>query len=141
MMAGTDVQPDGDTLHKIELINRKIDEINQRKIGIHTTAMEDDLDRQELEAYIGGLKLTDEQRRLVDRCNRNKERPVRVGNEWIVFIIMTAGVFLQFYIGFEIYRLASKGSLVAFEAAYLGLLVLFFAFNAFQMLRYMRIVR
>jgi hypothetical protein len=140
-MAGTDVQPDGDTLHKIELINRKIDEINQRKMGIRTTAVEDELDRQELEAYIGGLKLTEAQRRLVDRCNRNRQPAVRVGNEWIVFIIMTAGIFLQFYIGFEIYRLVSKGSLVAFEAAYLGLLVLFFAFNAFQMLRYLRIVR
>ncbi|OPY26968.1 MAG: hypothetical protein A4E28_02242 [Methanocella sp. PtaU1.Bin125] len=140
-MAVTETQPDGDTLQKVELINRKIDEINQRKMGIHTTALEDDLDRQELEAYIGSLQLTEEQRRLVDRCNRNKERPVRVGNEWIVFIIMTAGIFLQFYIGFEIYRLISKGSLVAYEAAYLGLLVLFFLFNAFQMLRYMRIVR
>jgi hypothetical protein len=30
---------------------------------------------------------------------------------------------------------------VTFEAAYLGLLVIFFAFNAFQMLRYLRIVR
>jgi hypothetical protein len=141
MMSGTDVQPDGDTLQKIELINRKIDEINQRKMGIHTTTLEDELDRQELEAYIGTLKLTDEQCRIVRRCNRNKEPPVRVGNEWIVFVSMTAGVFLQFYIGFEIYRLVSKGSLVTFEAAYLGLLVIFFAFNAFQMLRYLRIVR
>jgi hypothetical protein len=141
MMAGTDVQPDGDTLHKVELINKKIDEINQRKMGIHTTAVEDELDRKELEAYIGTLKLTDEQRRIVNRCNRNKEPPARVGNEWIIFIILTAGIFLQFYIGFEIYRLVSKGSLLAFEAAYLGLLVLFFVFNAFQMLRYMRIVR
>ncbi len=139
-MAGADVQPDGDTLHKIELINRKIDEINQRKTGIRTTAVEDELDRQELEAYIGSLKLTEEQHRIVARCNHNKP-PVRVGNEWIIFIIMTAGIFLQFYIGFEIYRLVSKGSLIAFEAAYLGLLVLFFAFNAFQMLRYLRIVR
>jgi hypothetical protein len=140
-MAVTEAQPDNDTLHKIELINRKIDEINQRKMGIHTTAVEDELDRQELDTYIKSLNLTEAQRKIIDRCNHNKEPAARVGNEWIVFIIMTAGVFLQFYIGFEIYRLVSQGSLATFEAAYLGLLILFFLFNSFQMLRYLRIVR
>ena len=72
-MEGTDGRFDADTLHKIDLINGKIDEINQRKMGIHTTRVEDELDRQELDAYIRQLKLSEKQRQIVDRYNKNND--------------------------------------------------------------------
>ena len=37
---------------KIELVNRKVREINERRRGVKITALEDDLDRQELQNYI-----------------------------------------------------------------------------------------
>jgi hypothetical protein len=140
-MEGTDGRFDADTLRKIELINGKIDEINQRKIGIHTTWAEDELDRQELENYIGKLNLTEQQRQIVDKYNRNNNARASAGSDWVLWIIIAVGVFLQFYIGYEVYRLVSKGALEMLETVYLAFLVMFFAFNTFQMLRYLRVVR
>jgi hypothetical protein len=140
-MQGTDGRFDADTLRKIELINRKIDEINQRKIGIHTTKVEDELDRQELDDYIRQLKLTDQQRQIVDRYNHNNDPGTSGRSDWVLYVILGVGIFLQFYIGYEVYRLVSKGALETLETVYLAFLVMFFAFNTFQMLRYMRVVR
>jgi hypothetical protein len=140
-MEGTDRRFDADTLKKIDLINKKIDEINQRKIGIHTTWAEDELDRQELDDYIRNLNLTDRQRQIIDKYNRNNEVRAPAGSNWMLFLIMVIGVFLQFYIGYEVYRLVSKGALEMLETVYLAFLIMFFAFNAFQMLRYLRVVK
>jgi hypothetical protein len=140
-MEGTDGRFDADTLYKIDLINGKIDEINQRKMGIHTTRVEDELDRQELDAYIQQLKLTEKQRHIVDRYNKNNEARAPAGNDWVLFILLGVGIFLQFYIGFEVYRLVTKGALETLETVYLAFLIMFFAFNTFQMLRYLRAVR
>ncbi len=140
-MQGTDGRFDADTLKKIELINGKIDEINQRKIGIHTTRVEDELDRIELDDYIGKLNLTDQQRQIVDRYNHNNDHVTSAGSHWMLFIILGVGIFLQFYIGYEVYRLVSKDALGTLETVYLAFLVMFFAFNTFQMLRYLRVVR
>ena len=140
-MAVTDGRFDADTLRKIDLINRKIDEINQRKMGIHTTWVEDELDRQELDAYIKPLALNDQQRQIVDKYNHNNDARARPGNSWLLFAIIAIGVVLQVYIGYEVYRLISKGALESLETVYLALLVMFFAFNMFQMFRYLRVVR
>ncbi len=37
--------------NKIELINKKVREINERRRGVRLTKIEDDLDRQELKSY------------------------------------------------------------------------------------------
>jgi hypothetical protein len=140
-MEGTQGRFDTDTLRKIDQINHKIDEINQRKTGVHTTWVEDELDRQELNEYIKTLKLNDSQRQIVDRYNHNNDTRARSGNDWVLFVLMAIGVFLQFYIGFEVYKLITKGALESLETVYLALLIMFFAFNAFQMLRYLRVVR
>lgn len=140
-MTAMDAQYDQDTLRKIDQINKKIDEINQRKMYIHTTTVEEELDRQELKDYINNLKLTDEQKKIIERHNRNSEPAIVVGNDWMRFIIVVIGIFLQFYLGLEIYRLFSKGALETLETVYLFILIAFFAFNLFQVLRYLRIVR
>lgn len=140
-MEGTDGRFDADTLHKIELINGKIDEINQRKMGIHTTLVEDELDRQELDDYIRQLKLTEKQRQIVDKYNKNNDAKAPASNQWVLFVLLGVGFFLQFYIGYEVYRLVTKGALETLETVYLAFLIMFFAFNTFQMIRYMRVVR
>ncbi len=131
---------DSDTIAKIELINRKVEEINQRRMYIHTTRVEDDLDCQELETYIQTLNLTPEQRNLVERHNQNGQKPA-ISKKIIYFALMAAGVLIQFYIGYEIYRLTAKGALETFELIYMAALIGFFAFNMFQLLRYLRVVR
>lgn len=140
-MDGAEGRFDADTMRKIELINRKIDEINQRKVGIHTTRIEDELDRQELDDYIRKLGLTDQQRQIIDRYNRNNDARASISSDWVLFAIMAIGILLQFYIGYEVYRLISKGALETLETIYLAFLVLFFTFNAFQVLRYLRVIR
>jgi hypothetical protein len=139
-MTAMEEQYDQDTLRKIELINRKIDQINERKAHLHTTKLEEELDCAELDDYIRSLRLTEEQQKIVDRCNRNNQQPA-TGNRWLYFIIMIVGVFMQFYIGYEIYRLLSQGAIESLEILYLAALIVFFIFNSFQMLRYLRIVR
>jgi hypothetical protein len=131
---------DSDTIAKVELINKKVDEINQRRMYIHTTRVEDELDCQELETYIKTLNLTQEQRNLVERHNQNSQKPT-ISRRLLYFILMAAGVLLQFYIGYEIYRLTTKGALGTFELLYMAALIGFFAFNMFQLLRYLRVVR
>ncbi len=98
-MAATEGRFDADTLRKIDQINHKIDEINQRKIGVHTTWVEDELDRQELDAYIKTLALNDQQQQIVARYNRNNDARAGRGNSWFIFAIIALGVFLQAYIG------------------------------------------
>jgi len=133
-------QYDADMLRKVDLINKKIDEINARKANLHTTAIEEELDRQELDDYIKSLKLSPEQQAIVDRHNRNGD-PAGLGGDWLPFVIVALGIFVQFYVCLEIYRLIIKGTLETLELAYLALLIGFFSFNTFQMLRYLRVVR
>ena len=40
------------TARKLELINKKVAEINERRRGMKITALEDELDRQELRNYV-----------------------------------------------------------------------------------------
>lgn len=130
---------DPDTLKKIELINAKVDEINQRRMSLPTTRVDDELDRQELYEYVKTLNLNDEQRKLVDRyccCNHMKRR-----EEWIRFAITITSVALQVFIALEISRLFWKPETTVIETLYMAALAIFFVFNAFQILRYLRILR
>jgi len=131
---------DSDTIAKIELINRKVDEINQRRVCLPTTKIEDELDYDELEAYISTLHLTDKQREIVGRFNRKCNEPV-LNRRTLHFLIIGTSVVLQVYISYEIYRLVSQGASESLDMLYLGALIIFFAFNTFQVLRYLRIVR
>lgn len=130
---------DPDTLKKIELINAKVDEINQRRMSLPTTRVDDELDRQELYEYVKTLNLNDEQKKLVDRyccCNHMERR-----GEWIRFAIMITSVALQVFIALEISRLFWKSETTVIETLYMVALAIFFVFNAFQILRYLRILR
>lgn len=132
---------------KVELINKKIDEINQRRLGLRTTRIEDDLDRQELDEYIKSLNLTPEQKKILEGYNRNNQRPVR--QPGFNSLMMLISVFIEAYIGYAIIQFYMSGSLGTsitnttdlMNSIYLYLMVIVFIVNAFYILKYLRIIR
>ncbi len=131
---------DADTAGKIELINKKIEEINQRRYGLRTTSVEDELDRQELDDYISTLQLTSEQKSLIDGFNRSNMRSVR--NQGVFYYgMIIASVFIEAYLGYAIAELLLKPGNTIFDTLYLYLMIAVFVVNAFYILRFMRILR
>ena len=131
---------DQDTALKIEKINHKIEEINQRRYGLHTTKVEDELDRQELDDYIDDLHLTNEQKNLIEGFNRNNTRTVQ--NQSVFYYgMMIISVFIEAYLGYTIIDLVMQPSLDMFNTVYLYLMVAVFIINAFYILRFLRIMR
>jgi len=133
---------DADTATKIELINKKIDEINQRRNGLRTTKVEDELDRQELDEYIGKLNLTSEQKSLIEGYNKDNIRSIRTHNAFF-YGMMVIGLFIEAYLGYAIVDLLLRPGIGTdlFNTLYLGLLIAMFIVNAFYVLRFMRILR
>lgn len=129
---------------KIELINKKIEEINQRRYGLKMTRVEDELDKQELDEYIGSLHLTSEQKSLIDGFS--KENGHAVQNQNIVYYgMMIVSVFIEAYLGYAIAELlltpaASTGNNL-FDTLYLYLMIAVFIINGFYVLKYMRILK
>jgi hypothetical protein len=131
---------DVDTTTKIELINKKIEEINQRRYGLRTTRIEDELDRQELDEYINTLKLTSEQKSLIDGFNKGNGRSVQNQNAFY-YGMMIISVFIEAYLGYAIAELLLKPGLDTFNTLYLYLMIAVFIINAFYVLKFMRILK
>ncbi len=135
---------DVDTTTKIELINKKIEEINQRRYGLRTTKIEDELDRQELDEYINTLKLTSEQKSLIDGFNKSNVRSVQNKNAFY-YGMMIISVFIEAYLGYAIVDLLLKSGLDTgsdiFSTLYLYLMIAVFIINAFYVLKFMRILK
>jgi hypothetical protein len=135
---------DIDTTTKIELINKKIEEINQRRYGLRTTRIEDELDRQELDEYIGTLNLTSEQKSLIDGFNKGNGRTAQNQNAFY-YGMMIISVFIEAYLGYAIIDLLLKPGADAgpdiFGTLYLYLMIAVFIINAFYVLKFMRILK
>jgi hypothetical protein len=132
---------DIDTTTKIELINKKIEEINQRRYGLRTTRIEDELDRQELDEYINTLNLTSEQRSLIDGFNKSNVRSVQNKNAFY-YGMMIISVFIEAYLGYAIVDLLlGPGQSDVFNTLYLYLMIAVFIINAFYVLKFMRILK
>ena len=135
---------DVDTTNKIELINKKIEEINQRRYGLRTTNIEDELDRQELDEYINNLNLTSEQKSLIDGFNKSNVRSVQNKNAFY-YGMMIISVFIEAYLGYAIIDLLLKPGAEAgsdiFGTLYLYLMIAVFIINAFYVLKFMRILK
>ncbi|WP_174590291.1 hypothetical protein [Methanocella conradii] len=131
---------DPDTARKIELINKKIDEINQRRYGIKTTKIEDELDRQELEEYITTLNLTSEQKKLIESFNRSNEQALRSQSAFY-YGMMIITVFIEAYLGYAIIDLIMRPGLDLFNTIYLYLMAVVFIVNAFYILKFLRFTR
>jgi hypothetical protein len=133
---------DVDTTRKIELINKKIEEINQRRYGLRTTKIEDELDRQELDDYINTLNLTSEQKTLIESFNRNNARTVQNQNTFN-YGMMVLSVFIEAYLAYAIVDmlLSPSSNTDLFSTLYLFLMIAIFTFNAFYILKFMRILK
>lgn len=131
---------DVDTTTKIELINKKIEEINQRRYGLRTTKIEDDLDRQELDEYINTLNLTSEQKILIDGFNKSNVRSVQNQNVFY-YGMMIISVFIEAYLGYAIVDLLLKPGLDMFNTIYLYLMITVFIVNVFYVLKFLRILK
>jgi hypothetical protein len=131
---------DPDTARKIELINKKIDEINQRRYGLKTTRIEDELDRQELEEYIETLNLTGEQKKLIESFSRNNEQALRKYSAFYYGTMMIT-VFIEAYLGYAIIDLLMRPGLDLLNTIYLYLMATVFIVNAFYILRFLHFTR
>jgi len=130
---------DTDTTQKVELINRKIDEINQRRLGLRTTKIEDELDKQELDEYIKSLKLTTDQKKLIEGYSKTNERAMRGGSAY--YFMMLFSVFLETYFAYAIIQLIQMPSLDVINTIMLYLMVVVFIINAIYILKFLRIIR
>jgi hypothetical protein len=131
---------DADTTNKIEMINKKIDEINQRRYGLRTTKIEDELDRQELDEYIGTLNLTGDQKKLIEGFSRNNERTLH-NQSAFYYGMMIISVFIEAYLGYAIMDLLLQPGLDIFNTVYLYLMIAVFIFNGFYVLKFLRILK
>ncbi len=138
-----DTRLDIDTTNKIELINKKIEEINQRRCGLRTTKIEDELDRQELDEYIGTLNLTNEQKSLIDGFNKSNMRSVQNQNTFY-YGMMIIRLFIEAYRGSAIVDTLMNPSALGTDilsTLYLYLMIAVFVINAFYVLKFMRILK
>lgn len=135
-----ETQLDPETSHKLEMINHKIDEINQRRMGMHMTKIEDDLDRQELDDYIKSLHLTADQKKVIDGFSRNNDRYVQ-GQSSMYYVMMFISILIEVYLGFLIYDLLTKPTLDTFNTIYLYIIIAVFIVNLVYVARYLKILR
>ncbi|BAI61092.1 conserved hypothetical protein [Methanocella paludicola SANAE] len=131
---------DNDTALKIEKINRKIEEINQRRNGLHTTKIEDDLDRQELDEYINTLNLTSEQKSMIQGYQNTNARMVK--NQSVFYYgMMIISVFTEAYLGYAIISMILTPNLDMFNTIFLYMMIAVFIINAVYVLRFLRILK
>lgn len=131
---------DQETALKIEKINRKIEEINQRRYGLHTTKIEDDLDREELNDYIGTLNLTSEQKSLIEGFNQNNVRTIQ-NQSAFYYGMMIISVFIEAYLGYAIIDMVMQPGLDMLNTVFLYLMIAVFIINAFYVLKFLRILK
>lgn len=135
-----ETQFDPDTMHKFELINKKVEEINQRRMGMRSTKVEDELDRAELDAYIASLNLTEEQKHIMESVNKSYER-MTVGKGLLRFVIITISVAIEIYLAFMIYQILTLPAIGLADMLYLILLIGIFLFNLYQSMRLIGLFR
>lgn len=139
-MTVMEVQLDPETSHKLEMINHKIDEINQRRTGIHMTKIEDDLDRQELDDFIKSLRLTADQKKILDGFSQHNNRYVQ-GQSSMYFVMMFISMLVEVYLGFMIYDMLFKSTLDTLNTLILYVMIAVFLVNLVYVARYMRILK
>ncbi len=131
---------DNDTALKIEKINRKIEEINQRRNGLHMTKVEDELDQQELDEYINTLNLTNEQKSMIEGYQNSNARIVK--NQSVFYYgMMMISVFTEAYLGYAVISMIMTPSLDLFNTIFLYMMIAVFIINAVFVLRFLRILR
>lgn len=131
---------DNDTALKIDKINKKIEEINQRRNGLHMTKIEDELDQQELDEYINTLNLTSEQKSMVDGYQNSNARMVKNRSAFFYGMIIIS-VFTEAYLGYAIISMILTPGLDLFNTIFLYMMIAVFIINGVYVLRFLRILK
>jgi hypothetical protein len=118
---------------KMELINKKVREINDRRKGMRITRIEDDLDRQELKSYIRLMGVEQGNISL-----ESAEEEVRAPRNYIFYATLGAEALIEvalLYIA-STYLLSAAPTTVDYilGAVLLGM----FAYLAYMMFRHIR---
>jgi hypothetical protein len=131
---------DNDTALKIDKINKKIEEINQRRNGLHMTKIEDELDQQELNEYINTLNLTSEQKSMIDGYQNSNARMVKNRSAFFYGMIIIS-VFTEAYLGYAIISMILTPGLDLFNTIFLYMMIAVFIINGVYVLRFLRILK
>lgn len=131
---------DNDTALKIDKINKKIEEINQRRNGLHMTKIEDELDQQELDEYINTLNLTSEQKSMIDGYQNSNARMVKNRSAFFYGMIIIS-VFTEAYLGYAIISMILTPGLDLFNTIFLYMMIAVFIINGVYVLRFLRILK
>jgi hypothetical protein len=131
---------DNDTALKIDKINKKIEEINQRRNGLHMTKIEDELDQQELNEYITTLNLTSEQKSMIDGYQNSNARMVKNRSAFFYGMIIIS-VFTEAYLGYAIISMILTPGLDLFNTIFLYMMIAVFIINGVYVLRFLRILK
>ncbi|HMK46712.1 MAG TPA: hypothetical protein VK436_08805 [Methanocella sp.] len=117
---------------KIELINTKVREINDRRRGIKLTPLEDDLDRQELRSYMrilgvqsGNVKLESLE---VDAAPR----------DYIFYATIAVEALIELSIIYYVASLILKSGASVTEYGMSGLLMVIFGYLAYRIYKDLR---
>lgn len=117
---------------KLELINRKVSEINERRRGMKITSIEDNLDRQELRNYMRFLDLEPES---VSLESLEQERPPR---NKIFYATLFFESLIELSIVYFVASLLLRQGAAIPEWAMAGLLSLIFLYIGYRMYRDIR---
>jgi hypothetical protein len=131
---------DNDTALKIDKINKKIEEINQRRNGLHMTKIEDELDQQELNEYINTLNLTSEQKSMIDGYQNSNARMIKNRSAFFYGMIIIS-VFTEAYLGYAIISMILTPGLDLFNTIFLYMMIAVFIINGVYVLRFLRILK
>jgi hypothetical protein len=118
---------------KIELINRKVREINERRRGMKITAIEDDLDRQELQNYIRFLGVEPGNVRLESLGNGSALLKNR-----IFYATLLAEALIELLALYFIISLMLRPGASTAEWAMSGMLAIIFGYIGYRMYRDLR---
>ena len=117
---------------KIELINMKVREINDRRRGIKLTPLEDDLDRQELQGYMrimgvqpGNVKLESLEAEMTPR-------------NYIFYATIAVEALIELSIIYYVTSLMLKSGASVTEYGISGLLMVIFGYLAYRIYKDLR---
>jgi len=117
---------------KIELINMKVREINDRRRGIKLTPLEDDLDRQELQGYMrimgvqpGNVKLESLEAEMTQR-------------NYIFYATIAVEALIELSIIYYVTSLMLKSGASVTEYGISGLLMVIFGYLAYRIYKDLR---
>lgn len=118
---------------KIELINKKVAEINERRRGMKITSIEDELDRQELRNYMRIMGVEPGNVKLESLC---EEAPVR---NRVFYATLFTEILIELAIVYFFAATLLKSGLTTMDIASCALLLVIFGILGYRIYRDTRV--